>query len=239
MPLQPAQFWSSALFAGVVMFGFGLAIIAFRHFAARREVFEDEAQLQLSWTAPRDLWRRYLRGKAGAYLNTLVTWVALYSLAMALFQGEGSFWQRTLWFLLFAAVLLVPPAVALALVAWFSSPTYGLSARGVGAAFWVPILIRPGAGFLEGGFIPWARLEEYRWDGDVLVLKGKRTLFSHGIVELLVPPEQRKAVDRIVRDRKLQRGSGPLLKLPSRSRRTGATPAQRQLGRGNRGRRAR
>lgn len=219
MPLQPGVFWSSALFASAVMFGFGLAVIALRQFAARREVFDDQAQLQLSWTAPRDLWRQYLRAKSGAYLNTLITWVALYALGMALFQGEGSFWQRALWFVLFAALLLVPPAVGLGLVAWFFPPTYGLSSRGIAAAVWVPILIRPGAGFLEGGFIPWSRIEEYRWEGDVLVFKGKRSLFSHGIVEVLVPPEHRRAVDQIVRERKLPRGSGPLLKLPSRSRR--------------------
>lgn len=240
MPVPPGVFWSSALVASAVMLGFGLAVAAWRQAAARREILDDPVQLQLSWTAPRELWREYLRAKLPAYVNTLITWVALYALAMAVFQSEsGTFWQRALWFSLFAVVLLVPPALALALIAWLLPGSYGIGARGVAASVWLPVVIRPGAGFLDAGYFPWSRVEEYRWEGDVLVLKGRRSLFSPGLIELLVPPEKRKAVDQLLRDRRLPRGSGPLLKLPSRSRRAAQGVSKGASARPGRRRRAR
>ena len=179
--------------------------------------------MRLAWEVELPVWRRYLKSKLGSMISTILIWLGLYALLMAVLAQDLSaqYWQRVLIFAVYALAMFVPTAAIVYALAYFLPGRYVLSDRGVGLIAWTPVLMRPGVGFLDLGFRPWDRIEQFRFEDDILVLKGSRGFLSQGVSELIVPADKRKAVEELFKERKLSRLKGPIVPPPKRPNRPG------------------
>ncbi len=204
MPLSGKELWISAFASGWMLVTVGLFVVFNRRMAVAREAkFE---RVIVKWRAPIDFWREYLVSKLAIYANTVIIWIAFYALAMSLFQGEGSFFDRFLGFAGYSLLMVGPALVFFGLIAYFFPPTYYLISSGVGIASWIPIILRSGSGFLDQGYIPRDRIEDFRWEGDLAVIKSKRTFLSRGVAELLVSAEVRGQVEDAMKELQISKG---------------------------------
>lgn len=198
---------------------FALILTAFTvAFLRRRAALRAAASapVLVAWRAPDQAWQAYLSGKSRTILSAVFIWLALYSLATAAFMPGGSFAQRWATNAAYGVMLIGLPLFLLWAAARMFPARYVLTEQGAGSAAWVPVLMRPGAGFIDMGFVRWDKVRGYRWDGDVLLLQGQRGFGSQGFFELLVPDEQRKAVQEALRRVKVDKGEGlPALSKPS------------------------
>ena len=209
MPYAWKDLWAPVLSSSAVLILVAIAVMVMRRQTVQARM--SDGQVLLQWTVGRADWNRYLKSRLSSYTTTVVTWILLYAAVVSLFQGQGPFWSRFLGFVGFAAAMIAPPVVVLAVLAWFVPATYVLATSGIGTLSWVIILMRPGAGFLEAAFMPWTRVKEHRWQGELLLFKGERALLNSGLCELLVDAPHRKAVEEVVRRLKIPKGTGPLL----------------------------
>lgn len=235
MPENLTELYVSAIGSGLFLLLVVAWVLLRRYMAVRSQ--SDPGLVRLAWEVERPVWRDYLRRKFGSMLTTVLIWLALYALLMAALQQQLSdnYWARVGIFAVYAALLLVPVAAIVYLLAYFFPGRYVLTDRGVGLVAWTPLLLRPGVGFLDLGFRPWDRIEQYRFEDDILVLKGSRGFLTQGISEMIVPPDKRKAVEELLKERKLGRLKGPLVPPPARpgkssSRRRRLPPGSRRKG---------
>lgn len=227
MPENLQDLYISAVTSGLFVLLVVAWILLRRYLAVRNQ--SDPGLVRLAWEVERPVWRRYLKQKLGSMVSTITIWLVLYALIMAAMAQTLSenYWERALIFAVYAVALLVPTAAIVYLLAYFVPGRYVLSDRGVGMVAWTPLLMRPGVGFLDLGFRPWDRIEQFRFEDDILVLKGSRGFLTQGISELVVPADKRKAVEELLKERKLSRLKGPLVPPPKRPTRPG--PRRRRL----------
>lgn len=227
MPDGLADLYISAIGSGLFLLVVVAWLVLRRYLAVRSQ--SEPGLVRLSWEVERPAWRQYLKSKLGSMVSTILIWLVLYALLMAALSQELSenYWERVLIFGIYALALLVPTAAIVYVLAYFLPGRYVLTERGVGMIAWTPLLMRPGIGFLDLGFKPWDRIEQYRFEDDILVLKGSRGFLSQGISELVVPADKRKAVEELLKERKLARLKGPLVQPPKRP--TRPSPRRRKL----------
>lgn len=204
MPFSGKELWISAFASSWLLVTAGLFVVFNRRIAVAREAKLGRVIVQ--WRAPVVFWREYLVSKLAVYANTVIVWIAFYSLAMSLFQGEGPFLDRFLGFAGYSLIMVGPALLVFGLIAYFLPPSYYLMTTGVGVSSWIPIILRSGTGFLNQGCIPRARIENYRWEGDLTVIKSKKTLFSQGVTELLVASEVRDQIDDFMKELQIPKG---------------------------------
>lgn len=214
LPYAWKDLWVPVASSSAILIAVAIGVMVLRRQAVNAQL--GAGQVLTQWTVSRAAWNRYLRARVSSYAFTVVSWVVLYALVISLFQGQGSFWSRFAGFSGFAAAMIAPPVLVLGTLAWFVPASYAVTVGGVGILSWVVVLLRPGAGFLETSFMPWGRVKEYRWQGDILLFKGDKALFNSGLCELLVVDSHRKAVEEIVRRFKIPKGTGPLFGRPGR-----------------------
>lgn len=227
MPEGLADLYISAIGSSLFLFVVVAWIVLRRYLAVRSQ--SEPRLVRLSWDVERPVWRAYMKRKLGPMVSTIAIWLVLYALLMAALSQELSenYWERVLIFAVYALALLLPTAAIVYVVAYFFPGRYVLTERGVGIVAWTPLIMRPGIGFLDMGFKPWSRIEQFRFEDDILVLKGSRSFLSQGISELVVPADKRKAVEELLKERKLARLKGPLVQPPRRSARS--SPRRRRL----------
>lgn len=224
MPENLADLYISAIGSGLFLLVVVAWVLLRRHLAVRQQ--SQPGLVRLDWQIEPAVWRPYLRRKLGSMASTILIWLVLYALLMSVLSKDLSpnYWERALIFAVYALALLVPTAAIVYVLAYLRPGRYVLTEHGVGIVAWTPLLMRPGVGFLDLGFRPWDRIDQYRFEDDILILKGSRSFLSQGISELVVPPEKRKAIEELLKERKLSRIKGPLIEPPQRS----ARPAPRR-----------
>lgn len=204
MPVGRDELLMSSLASSWLMLSVGLFVLLNRRLAVSRAA--RSGSVLVSWRVPSWCWREYLTSKMSVYLNTLVIWIGFYALAMSLFQGQGSWWWRFVGFAVYSFLMIAPAAVVFGAVAFFIPPTYYLMSQGIGVAAWIPILLRPGTGFLDLGLIDRERVENYRWEGNLAVIKSKRAFLSQGVTEILATPEVREKVEEAFKELRVPKG---------------------------------
>lgn len=227
MPENLADLYISAIGSGLFLLVVVAWLLLRRYLAVRNQT--QPGLVRLSWEVERPVWRVYLRRKLGSMVTTILIWLVLYALLMAAIstQISGNYGERALIFAVYALALLAPTGAIVYTLAYFLPGRYMLSEHGVGIVAWTPLLMRPGVGFLDLGFRPWSRIEQFRFEDDILVLKGSRGFLSQGISEVIVPPDKRKGVEDLLKERKLSRLKGPLVEPPKRPSRP--APRRRTL----------
>lgn len=216
MPETLSDLFVSAASSGLFLLLLVMWLMLRRFLAVRSQ--SQPGLVRLSWELERPVWRQYLKRKLSSMTTTLGIWLGLYALLMAAISKEVSdvYLERVLIFAVYAIALLVPAALIAFAVAYFVPARYMVTDNGVGISAWTPLLMRPGVGFLDLGFKPWDRIEQFKFEDDILILKGKRSFLSQGVSELYVPAEQRKAVEEVLKERKLARLKGPIMEPPQR-----------------------
>mgnify|MGYP001034146032 CR=1 FL=1 len=201
--LLQSQWWITSIVTGGMLLAVYLLITSIRLGSAAR--LTGKGQVRSTWKLRPDEWRQYLRGKSGGFLSQVVAWLAFYALAMTLVARTGGFWISFLQFLLFSVVILLPGLTVIILINLRFPARYTMTSEGVGMEGWMLFNMRPGFGMVDTGYRPWSRVEAFRWEGKMLLLQGKRALFSSGAYELPVPDDQRKAVEAVLKERGLKK----------------------------------
>lgn len=201
--LLQTQWWFTSVITGGMLLATYLLVSSIRLAAVGR--LTGKGTIRSTWKPAPGEWRQYLRGKSGAFLSQVLMWLAFYTLAMTVVTRTGGFWISFLQFALFSVVILVPGLAVIALLNLRFPARYTVTSEGVGMEGWMLFNMRPGVGMVDTGFRPWNRVEAFRWDGNVLLLKGKRALFSSGIYELPIPGDQQKAVEAVLKEKGLKK----------------------------------
>lgn len=217
--LFQTQWWLTSLFTGGMLLATYLLVSSIRLAAVGRQT--GKGTVRSTWKPVPGEWRRYLGGKVGAFLSQAVVWLAFYALAMTVVTRTGGFWISFLQFLLFSVVILLPGLAVIAFLNLRFPARYTVTSEGVGMEGWMLFNMRPGVGMVDTGYRPWSRVEAFRWEGNVLLLKGKRALFSSGFYEVPVPGDQQKAVEAVLKEKGLKKDPNvarPPRRSPGRGR---------------------
>lgn len=193
--------WNMALSGGFFILSLYVLAVLARQLQVKLRLLRARPLQQ--WRQPKLSWSEYRKQWGSLMFGQLATWIVLYGLVLAVFNMSQGFVNALVQYLVFAAVVLGPFAIATLALTWWKPTSYALTDVGVGSVSWSLFSVGRTAGLQDSSYRPWANIKGYYWSEGNLVLVAKRGFLSPERFTLVVPPGERRNLEDVLRDRGL------------------------------------